>query len=143
MARFRPNLVVRGSPAFAEDTWQTLQVDDSSAKPLTLRAFKPCNRCGVVNVDTVRVHETVSQSSDSIACEWQLVLRWFYGVSGRCAVQGTAERHREPFLTLAKYRRAQGKVLFGSLYSIAGNPQETSTTQHRYTIDVGVKLLGS
>lgn len=32
-----------------------LQVVDNSAHPLTLQAFKPCNRCGVVNVDTVRV----------------------------------------------------------------------------------------
>ena len=60
MARFRPNVVVRGCPAFAEDGWKTLQVVDNSTQPLTLRAFKPCNRCGVVNVDTVRIDDTIS-----------------------------------------------------------------------------------
>jgi uncharacterized protein YcbX len=58
MARFRPNVVVRGCPAFAEDGWNTLQVVDNSAHPLTLQAFKPCNRCGVVNVDTVHLQFT-------------------------------------------------------------------------------------
>ena len=104
MARFRPNIVVRGGAAFDEDRWTTLTSDTSP--PLVLRAYKPCNRCGVVNVDTA-----------------------------------TAERHREPFLTLAQYRRAQGKVLFGSLYSIAKGATAVSGLTHRYTLDVGGKLF--
>ena len=65
MARFRPNVVVRGCPAFAEDGWKTLQVVENSALPLTLRAFKPCNRCGVVNVDTVRIDDTIIGALDA------------------------------------------------------------------------------
>lgn len=60
-----------------------------------------------------------------------------------CRAQGTAERHREPFLTLAKYRRAQGKVLFGSLYSVGDKVAAIGTKQHRYTLDVGMNLLVS
>lgn len=47
--RFRPNLVVRGVPAFAEDGWHELTVG-------ALRFFlrKPCGRCQIVNVDPDR-----------------------------------------------------------------------------------------
>ncbi len=43
---FRPNLVVRGCEAFAEDTWDTLQIG-----ALELRRIGPCIRCMLVNVD--------------------------------------------------------------------------------------------
>ena len=46
IARFRPNLVVTGCAAFAEDTWQRLQIG-----PVTLRRIEPCARCVVVNID--------------------------------------------------------------------------------------------
>ena len=66
MARFRPNVVVRGGAAFEEDQWSTLTMPQAqttggsllatTTPPLMLRAYKPCNRCGVINVDTVRDH---------------------------------------------------------------------------------------
>lgn len=46
MARFRPNIVVSGCEAFAEDDWKLLKVDG-----ITLRIVKPCGRCTVPNVD--------------------------------------------------------------------------------------------
>ena len=46
MARFRPNIVISGSEAFAEDDWKKLTVGD-----MTLRIVKPCSRCIVPNVD--------------------------------------------------------------------------------------------
>ncbi|MCW8831043.1 MAG: MOSC domain-containing protein [Gammaproteobacteria bacterium] len=46
MARFRPNIVVSGCEAFAEDNWKQLQVGD-----ISLRIVKPCSRCIVPNVD--------------------------------------------------------------------------------------------
>jgi uncharacterized protein YcbX len=46
MARFRPNLVIAGSPPFAEDGWRRIRV---GAIELELR--KPCARCVMVNVD--------------------------------------------------------------------------------------------
>ena len=44
--RFRPNLVVAGAPAWAEDGWRTL-----AAGALTLRTPKPCARCTIPGVD--------------------------------------------------------------------------------------------
>ncbi|MBL9202271.1 MAG: MOSC domain-containing protein [Opitutaceae bacterium] len=46
MDRFRPNLVVRGGPAFAEDTWPRFRVGE-----ITLRAGGPCARCIVTTTD--------------------------------------------------------------------------------------------
>lgn len=46
MERFRPNIVVRGCDAFAEDTWRRFTIGD-----LTLHGVKPCDRCSVVDVD--------------------------------------------------------------------------------------------
>jgi len=46
MNRFRPNLVVSGAPAFAEDRWGEIRVGDA-----ILRAVKPCGRCQVTTTD--------------------------------------------------------------------------------------------
>lgn len=40
MDRFRPNLVIHGAPAHAEDTWRRVRIGD-----LVLRAGGPCARC--------------------------------------------------------------------------------------------------
>jgi len=49
MARFRPNLVLDGEVADAEDDWATLTVG-----AVTFRVAKPCGRCVMVDVDPVR-----------------------------------------------------------------------------------------
>lgn len=46
MNRFRPNLVMRGTTPFEEDSWPALTVGS-----LRLRSPKPCARCVVVTVD--------------------------------------------------------------------------------------------
>ena len=46
MERFRPNLVVGGAPAFAEDGWNGLRVGE-----VIFRVAKPCSRCSVITVD--------------------------------------------------------------------------------------------
>ncbi len=46
MNRFRPNLVVRGCDAFAEDQWSRIQVG-----AVTFWVAKPCSRCKVTTVD--------------------------------------------------------------------------------------------
>ncbi|MGW3604248.1 MULTISPECIES: MOSC domain-containing protein [unclassified Micromonospora] len=48
MARFRPNLVVDGAPAWAEDDWagRSLRIGD-----LRFRAAGPCDRCVVTTTD--------------------------------------------------------------------------------------------
>lgn len=46
MARFRPNLVLDGADAWAEDSWHRL-----AAGPVTLRLASPCSRCKVITID--------------------------------------------------------------------------------------------
>lgn len=46
MNRFRPTLVVEGSVAFAEDTWQSIAINGT-----TFRAVKQCVRCSITTVD--------------------------------------------------------------------------------------------
>ncbi|MDB6092279.1 MAG: hypothetical protein JWN85_5063 [Gammaproteobacteria bacterium] len=46
MERFRPNLVLSGLPAFAEDLIDSLRIG-----AITLRLVKPCTRCTVPSID--------------------------------------------------------------------------------------------
>ena len=46
MNRFRPNIVIAGSAAFAEDSWREIRVGEA-----LLRAAKPCGRCQVTTTD--------------------------------------------------------------------------------------------
>jgi len=46
MNRFRPNLVIAGCPAFAEDTWPRIRIGN-----LVLRSAGPCSRCVVTTTD--------------------------------------------------------------------------------------------
>ncbi len=46
MARFRPNLVISGAPAWAEDGWTRIE-----AGHLGLRLASPCSRCKVITLD--------------------------------------------------------------------------------------------
>jgi uncharacterized protein YcbX len=57
MERFRPNLVVSGLPAWAEDHIDTLTVG-----PVTLRLVKPCTRCAIPSLD----HRTGDPSIDPL-----------------------------------------------------------------------------
>lgn len=57
MNRFRPNLVVRGGEAFAEDTWNRIRVGD-----VELAVVKPCARCVVTTIDK----ETLEKSKEPL-----------------------------------------------------------------------------
>jgi uncharacterized protein YcbX len=46
MNRFRPNLVVTGCPAYAEDTWTRIRIG-----PLVFHAAGPCARCVITTTD--------------------------------------------------------------------------------------------
>ncbi|MEH2920241.1 YcbX family protein [Samsonia erythrinae] len=47
--QFRPNLVVTGAEAFAEDGWKTLRIGE-----VTFDVVKPCSRCILTTVSTER-----------------------------------------------------------------------------------------
>jgi uncharacterized protein len=46
MTRFRPNLVVAGAPAWAEDSWRVLCIG-----AVSFRAVKACDRCVLTTID--------------------------------------------------------------------------------------------
>lgn len=46
MRRFRPNVVVAGAPAWAEDGWRRLRIG-----PVTFRNVKGCGRCVLTTID--------------------------------------------------------------------------------------------
>jgi uncharacterized protein YcbX len=46
MERFRPNLVIEGVAAYAEDGWRRIRVGQ-----VELEIVKPCDRCGITTVD--------------------------------------------------------------------------------------------
>lgn len=46
MQRFRPNLVIQGSGAFAEDGWKRIRIGD-----VEFRVVKPCARCILTTID--------------------------------------------------------------------------------------------
>jgi uncharacterized protein YcbX len=46
MRRFRPNLVIEGSTAFAEDGWKRIRIGD-----VEFRVVKPCSRCILTTID--------------------------------------------------------------------------------------------
>lgn len=49
MNRFRPNIVVSGSAAFAEDDWAEMRVGEA-----VFRSTKPCARCVITTVDQAK-----------------------------------------------------------------------------------------
>src|SRR5205085_622423 len=53
MNRFRPNIVVAGAAAFAEDDWNELgfETQPRNGAGVVLRAVKPCGRCQVTTTD--------------------------------------------------------------------------------------------
>ena len=46
MNRFRPNLVIKNSEAFAEDTWKKIKVGEA-----IFHVIKPCARCVITTID--------------------------------------------------------------------------------------------
>ena len=49
MNRFRPNLVVSGAEAFAEDDWKAIRIGEA-----VFRSTKPCERCVITTTDQAR-----------------------------------------------------------------------------------------
>lgn len=67
MNRFRPNIVVRGTTPYAEDSWKQMRVGDS----VTFEGVKQCARCAITTTDQVTAQRgkeplrTLAQYRDS------------------------------------------------------------------------------
>ena len=53
MQRFRPNLVVMGTEAFAEDNWKKIRIGD-----ITFQLVKPCSRCSIPSINPQTAEKT-------------------------------------------------------------------------------------
>jgi uncharacterized protein YcbX len=60
--RFRPNLVIAGAPAFAEDTWQTIRIGQQ-----IFHLVKPCDRCAITTVDQLTGEKTGKEPLRTLA----------------------------------------------------------------------------
>ncbi len=70
MNRFRPNLVVSGCSAYAEDEWQQIQIQN-----VPLDVVKPCTRCIITTID----QETTDRGKEPLAT-LATYRRWENGV---------------------------------------------------------------
>ncbi len=62
MNRFRPNLVVRGGEAFAEDRWKKIRVGER-----TFHVVRPCARCVITTVDQARGEKAGNEPLKTLA----------------------------------------------------------------------------
>ncbi len=60
-AEFRPNLVIEGSEAYAEDFWRRIRIGSNRADAVAFEVVESCARCAIVNVqpDGTRGAETL------------------------------------------------------------------------------------
>jgi len=58
MNRFRPNIVIEGCKAYAEDTWSKIKIGN-----LTFEVVKPCVRCVITTID----QSTLNTSKEPLA----------------------------------------------------------------------------
>jgi hypothetical protein len=90
MDRFRPNVVLSGGAAWAEDAWDTVRVG-----PAELLAVKPCSRCKIPSVDQATAEVGEEPTATLTALRSGAALGWaappafkvaiFFGVN-MCAV---------------------------------------------------------
>ena len=62
MKRFRPNIVISGCEAFAEDTWKALTIGK-----ISMRGIKLCDRCILTTVDPATGERTGKEPLETLA----------------------------------------------------------------------------
>ncbi|MBQ0721892.1 MAG: MOSC domain-containing protein [Gammaproteobacteria bacterium] len=87
MQRFRPNIVIDGCAAYAEDDWQRLSIGG-----LELTLVKPCSRCIMPSIDPATGHKQLQVNA---------------------ALMATRRRDRETFFGQNAVHRGVGSVLVG------------------------------
>ena len=76
MDRFRPNLVVSGCEAYAEDTWTTLTMGE-----VRFRAISPCARCSVTTIDQATGVSMAPEPLQTLATYRQVEKGVIFGVN--------------------------------------------------------------
>jgi uncharacterized protein len=103
MSRFRPNIVVRGAEAFAEDGWDSLEAEKGGYR-LGLR--KPCQRCQIPSVDqrTGEVPRPGEQMQTLVAMNTQPALKGGYFGQNAILLEGEGATMRVGDELLARPR---------------------------------------
>lgn len=85
MKRFRPSIVISGSPSFDEDNWQEIQIGGSA----TFRMLDPCTRCIMTTID----EDLAERDPNSEPLETLRTLRCFpeYGKAPLFGVNATID----------------------------------------------------
>jgi uncharacterized protein YcbX len=97
MARFRPNVVIRGADAWSEDQWRTLRIGD-----LTVDAVKPNARCVVTTTDQATGARHPTQEPLRTLAQFR-TLRPFGAIFGQNLVP-----------------RSEGRIATGDVVEVAG-----------------------
>lgn len=113
--RFRPNIIIRGSVPWSEDTWKLVCISDSSsatpARPLTLDIICRCTRCQVPNVDPNTAQKNKTQPWDTL-------------MSYRRIDEGMKYK---PVFGMMGAPRNEGEIAVGMKFEVL-----EETDQHRY-----------
>ena len=83
MNRFRPNLVVKGAEAYAEDAWDRIEING-----LRLRIVKPCARCVITTTD----QSTMERGAEPLRTLARYRKSWGKVMFGQNAVHETPGR---------------------------------------------------
>ena len=105
MERFRPNLVLQGLPAWAED-----EIDTITLGAVTLRLVKPCTRCAIPSLD----HLTGDASTDPLPVlrtfRWSKVLHGITFGENAVIESGVGEELRRGMTCRVSFAAAEAPV---------------------------------
>ncbi len=76
MRRFRPNIVVSGCEAFAEDNWQNFTIAN-----IPMRGVKPCSRCPIPTVNPDTGERTGSEPIATLSTYRKQGAKVFFGMN--------------------------------------------------------------
>lgn len=89
MTRFRPNLVITGTTAYAEDHWQELVPPTQSGGDLRITALAPCDRCIITTLDQTTGQRQGREPLRTLQTYRQRASKVYFGVRG--IIQGKGQ----------------------------------------------------
>lgn len=101
MNRFRPNFVLKGSTAFAEDEWKTLSIGDT-----LFHVVKSCDRCQITTIDQERGVRTGKEPLRTLATYRTMDNKVLFGRYLIAPVEGDLLRVGDSVKVIARKDRA-------------------------------------
>src|SRR5258707_7332541 len=98
LERFRPNLVIAGAPAFAEDSWRIVRIG-----PQIFHIVRACDRCAITTVDPVQGVMTGKEPLTTLARYRTFDKKVLFGQY--LLAEGTGELHVGDTLQVVEYKQ--------------------------------------